>query len=352
MKCVWLDCDPGHDDATAILLAIHCPNIRLLGVSTVHGNTTAEFTKGNASRCLYAFGAPEHVKVYGGAAMPLLRPARHDSQIHGPDGLRGVEGLPSADLSPVRARIDNRSAIEAIANAVRQTWNDGAGVKVTIVASGPLTNVALFVSVYPNLLHAIERIVFMGGGIGIGNRSAVAEFNILCDPEAAQIVLNAPVPKAMIPLNVTHKAIVTDSVHDQVINRNPLKADSGIVTASSRLRHTVSTLISSFKDAYKSTFAFMDGPPLHDALTIAYVSQPELFTTRRYRVDVELSGTHTAGQTVADVWEYLKVDDTWGRTGKNCEVAMDLDVTEFFGLFLDCVAKCDGVSPLNHECAN
>ena len=106
--------------------------------------------------------------------MPLLRPARHDSQIHGPDGLGGVEGLPSADLSLVRARIDDRSAIDAIANAVRQTWNDGAGVKVTIVASGPLTNVALFVSVHPNLLHAIERIVFMGGGIGIGNRSAVA----------------------------------------------------------------------------------------------------------------------------------------------------------------------------------
>jgi uridine nucleosidase len=107
--------------------------------------------------------------------MPLLRPARHDSEIHGPDGLGGVEGLPSADSSPVQAYIDNRRpAIEAIANAVRQTWNDGAGIKTTIVASGPLTNVALFVSVYPSLLQAIERIVFMGGGIGVGNRSSVA----------------------------------------------------------------------------------------------------------------------------------------------------------------------------------
>jgi uridine nucleosidase len=137
----------------------------------------------------------------------------------------------------------------------------------------------------------------------------------------------------MIPLNVTHKAIVTDSLHDQVINWNPLEAHSRI--ASSRLRHTLSTLISFFKDAYKSTFAFMDGPPLHDALTIAYVSQPELFTTRRYRVDVELSGIHTAGQTVADVREYLKVDDTWGRTGKNCEVAMDLDVCIIPCIFID-----------------
>jgi uridine nucleosidase len=137
----------------------------------------------------------------------------------------------------------------------------------------------------------------------------------------------------MIPLNVTHKAIVTDSLLDQVINWNPPKAHSGV--ASSRLRHTLSTLISFFKEAYKSTFAFTDGPPLHDALTVAYVSQPELFTTRRYRVDVELSGTHTLGQTVADVWEYLKVDDTWGRTGKNCEVAMDLDVRIIPRIFID-----------------
>jgi uridine nucleosidase len=106
--------------------------------------------------------------------MPLLRPVRHDSQIHGPDGLGGVEGLPPADSSQVQAHVDNRTVIEAIADAIKQTWNDGAGVKATIVASGPLTNLALFVSVYPNLLHAIERIVFMGGGIGVGNRSAVA----------------------------------------------------------------------------------------------------------------------------------------------------------------------------------
>jgi len=139
--------------------------------------------------------------------------------------------------------------------------------------------------------------------------------------EAAQIVLNTPVPKTMIPLNVTHKAIVTSSVHTRLINS---EAPSG--APSSQLRHTLSTLISFFKEAYESTFDFVDGPPLHDALTIAYVSQPELFTGKRYRVDVEMTGAHTSGQTVADVWGYLKVDDTWGRTGKNCEVATDLDV--------------------------
>jgi hypothetical protein len=101
-------------------------------------------------------------KVYGGAARPLLRPARHDPEIHGPDGLGGVEGLPSAESGSVRERIETGPAIEAIASAIRQTWNDGAGAKVTLVASGPLTNIALFVSVYTDLFDAIERIVFHG----------------------------------------------------------------------------------------------------------------------------------------------------------------------------------------------
>lgn len=173
-------------------MALHCVNIRLLGVSTVrylhvlraiiansycktHGNTTVENTTINAARCLHAFAAPEYIKVHSGAAAPLLRPVQYAPDIHGAGGLGGVEGLPPADSDSVRARIDNRRpAIEAIAAAIGQTWNAGAGAKVTVVASGPLTNIALFVSVYPHLLDAVERIVFMGGGIGVGNRSAVA----------------------------------------------------------------------------------------------------------------------------------------------------------------------------------
>jgi uridine nucleosidase len=140
-------------------------------------------------------------------------------------------------------------------------------------------------------------------------------------------VLNAPVPKTMIPLNVSHKAIVTNTVHAKLMNTPPAHdAPPGATSGSSQLRYTLSTLVSAFKEAYQSVFGFMDGPPLHDPLTIAYVSKPELFTTKRYRVDVELTGAHSSGQTVADVYEYLKVDDTWGRTGKNCEIATDLDV--------------------------
>lgn len=103
-------------------------------------------------------------------------------------------------------------------------------------------------------------------------------------------------------------------------------APPGTASGDSQLRYTLSTVISSFKEAYKSVFGFMDGPPLHDPLTIAYISKPALFTRKRYRVDVELTGAHSSGQTVADVYEYMRADDTWGRTGKNCEVAEDLDV--------------------------
>ena len=129
----------------------------------------------------------------------------------------------------------------------------------------------------------------------------------------------------MIPLNVSHKAIVDTTVHAKLMKSTADDARPE-AAAASQLRYTLSTVVSSFKEAYQSVFGFMDGPPLHDPLTIAYVSNPELFTGRRYRVDVELTGAHSSGQTVADVYGYQRVDDTWGRTGKNCEVATDLDV--------------------------
>jgi len=144
----------------------------------------------NAARCLFAFGAKsDEVRVYPGADVPLLLPAKHDPEIHGVDGLGGVEGLPALDDPRVLAFFENdddgkRSrALDGMSKAIRKTWLGGSGRKVTVVASGPMTNIALFVSVYPDLLEAVEEIVFMGGGVGVGNRSAVAEFNILCDRE-------------------------------------------------------------------------------------------------------------------------------------------------------------------------
>ncbi|KAJ7741083.1 Inosine/uridine-preferring nucleoside hydrolase domain-containing protein [Mycena metata] len=358
MKFVWMDVDPGHDDATAILLALHCPNITLLGISTTHGNASSYWTMRNAARCLQAFGAssryPE-VRVYPGAAKPLLRPAKHDPEIHGVDGLGGVEGLPDSESPEVTRWLakdadgENIRALDGMARAVKQTWNRGNGHKVTIISSGPMTNIALFVAVYPDLLDAVEEFVFMGGGVGLGNRSAVAEYNILCDPHAAQIVLEAPVKKTMIPINVTHTAIVTRAIHEQLLVPGT-QSDTGgpLPKAATNLRHTLSTLISFFADSYKSTFGFNDGPPLHDALTVAYVSRPELFKSTRYRVDVELTGAHSSGETVVDVWDYQSCDNNgWGAGSKNCIVTQSVDLDGFFALFHDCVLRCDQVSALN-----
>jgi len=144
----------------------------------------------------------------------------------------------------------------------------------------------------------------------------------------------------MMPINVTHTAIATSAVQARLLASNS--------SFSSGLRHTLSTLITFFADSYKATFGFVDGPPLHDALTIAFVSRPDLFSSQRYHVDVELSGTHTSGETVVDVWDYQCCDESWGPSGKNCLVVQSVDVDGFFDLFLDCVDKCDKVSPLNH----
>jgi len=130
------------------------------------------------------------------------------------------------------------------------------------------------------------------------------------------------------PINVTHTAIVTRKMHSRMLCPETIPSDSAeeLPKAATNLRHTLSTLVSFFADSYKSTFGFNDGPPLHDALTVAYVAHPNLFKLTRHRVDVELTGEHTLGETVVDMWKYRKCDDTWGRNGRNCLVAESMNV--------------------------
>ena len=142
--------------------------------------------------------------------------------------------------------------------------------------------------------------------------------------EAAQIVLDAPVPSVMLPLNVTHQAIVNHSVQARLLDPS---ATLGKPAPLTPLRRMLSTLITFFEETYRDVFGFVDGPPLHDALTVAFVAHPELFQTKRYRVDVELGSPLTVGETVADIYQYRKCDESWGPTGKNCLVAMELDVS-------------------------
>ncbi len=152
----------------------------------MHGNASADNTALNAARCLLAFGASPILRVYPGASKPLLRAAKHDPEIHGPDGLGGVEGFPAPDDPAVLEFIarnpdgSTARALDGMTAAIRKAWNGGAGEKVTVISCGPMTNIALFVAVYPELLDAVEEFVFMGGGVGLGNRSAVAGKYSVC----------------------------------------------------------------------------------------------------------------------------------------------------------------------------
>src|SRR6476619_6068832 len=195
---IILDCDPGHDDAIALLLALGSPELELLGVTTTYGNQTLEKTTANALRVLALAGRGD-VPVASGAAAPLERELVVAAHVHGESGLDGPT-LPPPSLAPV-----SDDAVEWIAGAVA-----GAGGPVTLVPTGPLTNVARYLDRHATT--GIERIVLMGGSIAEGNMTPAAEFNIWADPEAAQAVFDAPLDVTMIGLDVTHRAVTGPGV--------------------------------------------------------------------------------------------------------------------------------------------
>ena len=325
---VWLDCDPGHDDALAIVLACHSPeHLRLLGISTIHGNQSLPKTTANALRVLHACGAAR-VPVVPGAPKPLLRPAMACPEVHGESGLDTLPGshtLPDAS----QGAATHSPAVVCMADAVR------AGA--VLVCTGALTNAALLLSVYPELAVAQTRIVFMGGSLGEGNTGAVAEFNIQLDPEAAQLVITSGVTCVMVPLQVTHTAIVTPEVLARV--------RGGTHDApATRFREIMASLLLFFSDTYAREFGFAHGPPLHDPVAVAYVIDPACFETQLMRIDVECTSTLAAGQTV---W------DRWKQSGRppNVRVATKVDVPRFWGLMLAAIARADAASPLNVESA-
>ena len=151
----------------------------------------------------------------------------------------------------------------------------------------------------------------------------------------------------MIPINVTHSAIVTRKILGRLLDPASDLDSTVLSKPSTNLRHTLSTLISFFADSYKKVFGFNDGPPLHDALTIAYVAQPDLFQAKRYKVAIELTGAHSLGETVVDIWKYTPCDDTWGRDGRNCLVAESLNVGSsslfYFLIYLKLATEGRGV---------
>ena len=312
-KKIILDCDPGHDDAIALLLAHGNPNIELLAVTTVVGNQTLEKVTRNALS-VARIANITNVPFAAGAVRPLIRNVEVAPDIHGDSGLDGPV-LPEPTI-----QLDKRHAIDLIIDTIMSH----PPKTVTLVPTGGLTNIAMAVRKEPKIVERVKEVVLMGGGYHVGNWSAVAEFNIKIDPEAAHIVFNEKWPVTMVGLDLTHQALATPEVIEKIkaIKTKPAKF--------------VLEMLEFFGKMYKQAQGFTY-PPVHDPCAVAYVINPELIKTKRVPVDIELTGTLTLGMTVADF--RFPPDD-------NChtQVATELDHTGFWDLIVDSLKRIGEVN--------
>ncbi|MBC7442307.1 MAG: nucleoside hydrolase [Ramlibacter sp.] len=311
-KKIILDCDPGHDDAIAILLAHGSPEIDLLAVTTVVGNQTLEKVTRNALAVARIAGITD-VPFAAGCSRPLVREIETAPSIHGESGLDGP-ALPEPTLA-----LDPRHAVDLIIDLV-MAHEPGT---ITLVPTAGLTNIAMAARKEPRIVGRVKEVVLMGGGCHVGNWSAVAEFNIIVDPEAAHIVFNEKWPVVMVGLDLTHQALATPAVAAQI-------ADVG--TGPARF---VGELLEFFGETYRDVQGF-DSPPVHDPCAVAYVIDPSIVSTRKVPVTVELTGTHTLGMTVADFRAPAPADCT-------TSVAVALDTERFWNLITDALVRIGDV---------
>ncbi len=304
---VIIDCDPGHDDALAITLALARPELDVLGITTTGGNSTLANTTRNALRVLALLGRPD-VPVAAGPDQPLVRPLETAPEVH------GVSGLDGADLPEPISTPRPEGALEFLRATLA-----AAPVPVTLIPVGPLTNIGLLLRTHPAVAGKIAGISLMGGAMGPGNWTPAAEFNIWVDPEAARIVFRSGLPITMHGLDVTHKALMGLAEADR------------LEALGTRVGRVFADLLRFFTRFHIERYGTAD-TPIHDAVAVAHVTLPGLVTTRRYHVDVETTGELTRGRTV--------VDDR-GQPGAtpNVDVALDIDRARFSDLVIEAVAS-------------
>jgi inosine-uridine nucleoside N-ribohydrolase len=304
---VLLDCDPGHDDAVAILLAAGDDAIDVRAITAVAGNCPLELATLNARR-VAALAALDGVPIAAGAAGPLQGELVTAPDIHGETGLDGYE------LTTGEAPLDPRTALELMAATL-----EAAAEPITLVPTGPLTNVAQLLSARPDLHGRIREIVLMGGGTARGNVTPLAEFNVFVDPEAAAIVFESGVPLTMIGLNLTHQALATAEVLERVraLPGEPARAVAGWMA-----------FFGGRYEAVHGEFA----PPVHDPCTVALLIDPSLMRCVDSFVAVETAGRWTRGATVVDLH---------GRFGRppNARVALELDAPRFWDLVIGALER-------------
>lgn len=337
---IILDCDPGHDDAVAMLLAWGSPTVDLLAVTTVAGNQTLEKVTANA-RGVARVGGIAGIPFAAGADRPLVAPQLIPEEIHGDSGLDGpVLPAPGVELDP-------RHAVNLIADLVRQH----APGEITLVPTGALTNIALFARMYPQLVDRVGGVTLMGGGHHTGNMTPAAEFNILADPEAAKIVFEAGWPITMVGLDVTHKVLATPERMRQ------------LQAVGTDVAGFIAELVEFFGAAYKKERHY-PGPPMHDPLAVAAVADPSILRTVQAPIHVETHGEFSRGQTIVDfrrTWgsqeggmdpsalgRYPDSDIALRAKGKDTElehpvpphrVAMDVDAEAFWRLLVNALER-------------
>ncbi len=304
---IILDCDPGHDDAIALVLALASPELEVKAVTSSAGNQTPDKTLRNVLRMLTLLKRSD-IPVAGGAVKPLMRDLIIADNVHGETGLDGP-ALPEPDFAP-----QNCTAVELMAKVLRESPEP-----VTLVATGPQTNVALLLNSHPELHAKIARIVIMGGAMGLGNWTPAAEFNIYVDPEAAEIVFQSGIPVVMAGLDVTHRAqIMADDIERFRAINNPVA-------------RTVAELLDFFMEYHKTEKWGFQGAPLHDPCTIAWLLKPEIFTTARRWVGVETQGKYTQGMTVVDYYML-------SGNEPNTDIMLDIDRQAFVDLLAERLA--------------
>lgn len=312
---VLLDCDPGHDDALAILLAARTSNV--VAITTVHGNAPLSRTKENARAVLELAGL-RGIPVAAGAERPLEREPRYAPEVH------GITGLDGPDMPVPTVPLLQESGVEVILDRSRSVPS------LHLVAVGPLTNLALAFQQDPGLAGRIERITIMGGSLLWGNATPAAEFNILCDPEAAAIVFEAGVPITMVGLNVTEQVIATAERREQVRSIGTLVA-------------TATADMLDFYGGGESQYSGQGGGAMHDPLAVAALVEPSIVETVPMHVAVATADGPTLGMTLCDGRDFDPV--TMRPRGRrrdqakaNADVAVGVDAGRFWELFLEVLA--------------
>ncbi len=309
MTCpLIIDCDPGKDDAVALLLAFAAPeSFRILGITTVAGNVPLELTQHNA-RKICELAGQTHLPVYAGCPRPLLQPLHTAEAVHGHTGLDGPN-LPDPQMP-----LQSTHAVDFLVDTLRQ-----ASEPITLAVTGPMTNVAMAIVKDPRILSHIDEIVFMGGSAVEGNITPAAEFNIYVDPHAAHVVLTSGVKLTMIGLHVTHNVITTAQRLDRIRSLNTPVAEATAI------------LLETYGRQEQARY-HEPGAPLHDPCVIAYLLKPDLFKTQPLHVEVELNSSLTLGKTVVDRWQVR------GRQ-PNVTVVTAVDAEGFYTLLLHYLAR-------------